>query len=217
MSVPSDDRSGSRRPSASASWMTAEALDGLRDLDFPGLADEALAIRALEPARPPSVLNEPRHAAPAPAGVFRRLLVALDGSHQAGRALEAAIGLAARADEVQITVIAVVPAPSGWGPRGIDGYSAGVELVGVNQQLEYRYESILEAAINRVPPVMAATALLRHGSPGLAIVDEARTGSHDLVVMGSRGLGALRSLVLGSVSHHVIQASPVPVLVVPGA
>ena len=217
MSVSSNGRSGSRRPSASASWMTAEALDALRDLDFPGMADQVLAAQGLEPSRPLTILEEPLREVPAPAGVFRRLLVAFDGSAQAERALEEAIGLA-WASNAHITVIAVAPAPSGWGALGgIDGFSAPVDLVEVNEEMERRYERLLDHAIGRIPPMMAATPLLRRGSPGPAIVDEARSGSHDLVVMGSRSRGELKSMLLGSVSHHVLHSSPVPVLVVPGA
>lgn len=52
------------------------------------------------------------------------------------------------------------------------------------------------------------------GDPGAEIVRFAQRGRYDLVVMGSHGRGALKSLLLGSVVMKVLAGSNVPVLVV---
>ena len=47
-----------------------------------------------------------------------------------------------------------------------------------------------------------------------ALLRQIEAGHHDLVVVGSRGRGGVRSALLGSVSHYVLHHSPVPVLIV---
>lgn len=53
------------------------------------------------------------------------------------------------------------------------------------------------------------------GSPAREILDAAKRLESDLIVMGSRGAGAFRRTVLGSVSSEVLRAPPCPVLVIP--
>ena len=52
------------------------------------------------------------------------------------------------------------------------------------------------------------------GDPAHTLVDIVENFGCDMVVMGSRGMGTLRSALLGSVAHEVLHAAPVPVLVV---
>jgi nucleotide-binding universal stress UspA family protein len=47
-----------------------------------------------------------------------------------------------------------------------------------------------------------------------ALIHQIEAAGHDLVVMGSRGHGALGSVLLGSVSHFALHHSPAPVLIV---
>lgn len=53
-----------------------------------------------------------------------------------------------------------------------------------------------------------------HGDPAHTLVDIAERFGCDAVIMSSRGLGSLRSALLGSVAQSVLHASPVPVTIV---
>ena len=68
--------------------------------------------------------------------------------------------------------------------------------------------------MERVPDRVSVSTVLSDKPVRAALIEQVATGRHDLVVMGSRGRGALRSVLLGSVSHYVLHHSPVPVLIV---
>ncbi|OPX38427.1 MAG: hypothetical protein B1H13_11325 [Desulfobacteraceae bacterium 4484_190.3] len=52
------------------------------------------------------------------------------------------------------------------------------------------------------------------GSPGNMIAEAARIENCDMIIMGSRGRSDFEGLLLGSVTHRVLQAAECPVLVV---
>ncbi len=144
--------------------------------------------------------------------MFRNILVAIDGSPHADRALREAIDLAAR-NNALLTVMTSVPDPSAWMLSG-GVYGGAIDYAGLSDETEREYRSLLEEAVAEVPQDLPVTKLLLHGRPGDRILERMGTGEHDLVVMGSRGRGNVRSLLLGSVSHQVLNASPEAVLIV---
>jgi len=56
--------------------------------------------------------------------------------------------------------------------------------------------------------------LIRPGSPADEIVDAAKELGADMIVIGSRGWGEIRSVLLGSVSERVLHLARCPVLIV---
>jgi len=147
--------------------------------------------------------------------MFRHILVAIDGSDHARQALVEAIDLA-RATNATLTVMTVVPKTNPWALGG--GCYVPVNLDELRQQAERNYERTLGTAIAAwVPDDMPVTGIVRRGAVAPTIVEQAVAGNHDLIVVGSRGRGELRSLLLGSVSHDVLQSSPIAVLVVHAA
>ena len=144
--------------------------------------------------------------------MFRRLLVAFDGSVHAQHALDEAIDIA-RANHGTLTVMTVAPVPSRLWAVGL-GYGDPLNLNDLDEKVERQYQTLLNAALQTVPADVPVSASLKRGAAGHALAAETFTGDHDLIVLGSRGRGELRSLLLGSVSHYVLQASSIPVLAV---
>jgi nucleotide-binding universal stress UspA family protein len=144
--------------------------------------------------------------------MFRNILVAIDGSEHAARALAEAIDLA-QAGHGRLTVITSVPDPSAWLIGG-SAYSGGIDFERLAQESEREYTDALEQAVESVPDDLPVTKVLAHGRAGARILEEVERGRHDLVVMGSRGRGDVRSLLLGSVSHQVLNEGGTAVLVV---
>ena len=146
--------------------------------------------------------------------MFRNILIAVDGSKHAERAFEEAVDLA-RQSNASLTAITAVSEIAPW--VFVGGYGALVPPVSpdeLQEQSAHEHERMLDAMVDRVASGLPVRKVVAHGSPAEAILTQVRDGGHDLIVMGSRGRSELRSLLLGSVSHHVLQTSPVPVLVV---
>jgi nucleotide-binding universal stress UspA family protein len=139
--------------------------------------------------------------------MFHNILVAVDGSRHADQALTQAIDLA-ESEHTRLTLItaaADLPGPAYLLP----GAPVGKLIADARAEAE----AILRRARDRVPDDLPVTTVLTDQPIRTAVIRQIRDGDHDLVVMGSRGRGAVRATLLGSVSHYVLHHSAVPVLI----
>ncbi len=141
--------------------------------------------------------------------MFRNILVAIDGSPDSDRALTQAIDLA-DSEHSRLTLFSAVVTP----PAGAYIGAGGAVAAELARDAETETETILRAAAKMVPDRVSLSTVLSSEPVRHALIHQIKTGAHDLVVMGSRGRGAVRSVLLGSVSHYVLHHSPVPVLIV---
>jgi nucleotide-binding universal stress UspA family protein len=139
---------------------------------------------------------------------FRSILVAVDGSRHSDAALAHAIELA-RDGNARLTILTATPQVPGV---SLTGPAAAVAAANLDQ-LEHDFDRVLRSAVDRVPDDLPVTSVHAAGAPARAILSEAERGDHDLIVMGSRGLGLAGSL-MGSVSHRVLRHAPRAVLIV---
>lgn len=152
--------------------------------------------------------------------MYKSILVPFDNSMHAKNALEQAIMIAKSCD-ARVTAMTVADLPDFVDP----GFTVAARMAGVAQMSD---EQMVE--VQRQFYIMQKEALIRDtaeivgdfsqmdyhavaGKPHNAIAEFADSGDYDLIVMGCRGLGALRG-ALGSVSFAVVRSVKLPVMLV---
>ena len=137
--------------------------------------------------------------------MIKKILVPVDGSDSAVKAVEYAAEIA-----------------KGVGAKIEFLYVSNVNQLAINACLSEAIldavtkagKEILDQAMSLVPAGIEKEAFSQSGSPAVTILDFAEKENPDVIVMGSRGLGVVKGVLLGSVSQYIIEQSKCPVFIV---
>lgn len=137
------------------------------------------------------------------------ILLATDGSAHAERAARYVAEGGVLRQDVEVIVLNVQAAIHDW------------QMHGVTREHVARYHAEqADKTLTQAESVLAAAGIRTHreyrhaDEPGSMIAQVAREKGATLIVMGSRGMGAIASLALGSTAQKVIHLSTIPVLIV---
>ena len=138
--------------------------------------------------------------------MFKNILLAVDGSEYSHRAIEYAKSLTEHY-EANLWIVHV--------------FSHTSDLLGYQdfEKLYAKRKSAGQAVLDSAKKILGSTTFKVHeelleGSEAEAILTVAENHQADLIVMGTRGFGAVKGMLVGSVSRKVIHLSTCPVMVV---
>lgn len=138
---------------------------------------------------------------------MERILVPVDGSKPSERAVRHVIALCVAGLQLDVLLLNVQPGP-------LPGASLGAKREAIQLNILAADRALRGARALLAKAGLPDTSRLESGDPARAIVKVAKQQRCSQIVMGTRGLGALGALLLGSVATKVIQLSPVPVTLV---
>ena len=152
------------------------------------------------------------HSLSSASSYFSKILVAVDGSPFSEKAFDVATELVKCMKGAEVILVHVVP-PS-LPAEGIDSSALKTmeqEYESEGSALLTRYEARAKEKTDngKLPSIVLAT-----GSEGKTILRIADENKVDLIVVGHRGMGKLRELVMGSVAHYVSNNSKVSVMII---
>ncbi len=144
---------------------------------------------------------------------YKKILVPYDGSEHAKKALVQAIALA-EAGKGKLYIASVCNIVSVMSNFDQVSIAEGCLTTQLSQDLEKQCRADLEEAKGAVPEGVPVETLFEVGSPGPVLLQMADDMKADLIVMGSRGLGPLKGIFMGSVSSYLVSRAKCPVLIV---
>ena len=140
-----------------------------------------------------------------------KILLAIDGSPQSLYAIQA---LAHFGPLDEITLVHALPLPDLDHPM-ITPEMRDRAIQEMENTLRPKGEALLEQTQSKLPKgVGTVTRIHQIGFPAMVILETAESVKPDLIMMGARGLGSIKELVLGSVSHRVLLHAPCSTLIV---
>ena len=134
----------------------------------------------------------------------KKILVPMDGSKNSFRGLDTAIFLA-RQCGATITGLFVVPIY----PKSFMPITYAKEYI-TKTVKDFMEDAKKRSAQNGI--VFVGKTII--GKESSEIIDFAAKNKFDIIVIGARGLGSVKEVFLGSVSHAIVQKSKIPVLIV---
>ncbi len=154
--------------------------------------------------------------------VFQRILVAVDGSESSGRASKVALDLAEKF-KAEVVVLHAISPPSSAYPSTFVSASSVVPPI-PQSEIDAYYAYTRRAALGMTGETVAqakkrginAKPEIPEGVSSVVetIINHATKENVDLIVVGTRGLGGFKKLLMGSVSSGVVTHASCPVLIV---
>lgn len=140
---------------------------------------------------------------------FNKILVPLDGSQNAFRALSHACDLAEPFNAtIELLYVLLLS-------KEIPSYAHNVTIPdSVITNAQEIGQNILKEGLQQIPSSIHVTYSLEIGFPPEKIIEISQNNKTDLIVMGSRGLGVIKGILVGSVSSYVVHHAQCPVMVV---
>ncbi|HXN01092.1 MAG TPA: universal stress protein [Candidatus Dormibacteraeota bacterium] len=136
--------------------------------------------------------------------MFEKILVAVDGSDHANKATPVVIDIA-KTRKAEVVVMHAIEHEHPRGP---------VARAEAPEEAKRVTETVVRALKSAGIPVRGEVVTTTPGKIAHAIVDTAKDENAGLIIMGSRGLSDIEGLLLGSVTHKVLQHADRPVLVI---
>ena len=141
--------------------------------------------------------------------MFENILVAVDGSKHSDAAFDVTMDISQKYGS-QVFVLHVFQGGTGPGTLVSPGFEDDMRAIG--QQILDSYEAKVKERRDSLQKNVRM--LLEMGDAAQKIMETASKIKCDLVLIGSRGRGGFKELLLGSISHKVTNHASCPVLVV---
>ena len=140
--------------------------------------------------------------------MFTKILVPVDGSDNSYKALEAALVLSEKlgSNISVVNVMEQVPITH-------------IESEKLLSELLEAYKKENQEILSKCSDIarqkgITIKAVLLQGNPAPVILDYSKKENFDLVIMGSRGVGKFKELILGSVSSKIVHHSPCAIMII---